>query len=63
MFLAAKESNGKTKKVFTKRESFVSEGISHFLNIATYFFMIFQQVTWNFESLMHSSNFFFSLLK
>lgn len=35
------ESSRKTETPFSEKESFVPEGISHFLNIATYFFMIF----------------------
>lgn len=57
------ESNRKTEMDLTKRERFVPEGINHFLNIATYFFMVFQQATWTSESLIHSLNFFFGLLK
>lgn len=57
------ESTRKTEMAFTKRESFVPEGISHFLNIATYFFIILQQATWTSESLVYSLNFFFSLVK
>lgn len=57
------ESTRKTEMALTKRESFVPERISHFLNIATYVFIILQQAIWTSESLVYSLNFFFSLLK